>query len=137
MIRVWLEGVDGGHEQAQADPDEIDVGHREGDLAVDRNAALEQAVEQFQQRDVALAPGSRPRSRALLDEDRALAHPAAPIELVTKLYGGHGPVTCSSQPRGPYCRARVAAQAWNASVAASSTRYTPLSTICPPWPLAS
>ncbi len=42
------------HERAQRDVDEVDVGDRQRDLARDHDAAAEQAVEQVDERDVAL-----------------------------------------------------------------------------------
>src|SRR5436305_11028016 len=84
-----LERPDGREQHAQADIDEIHVRDRERDVAAQRNALVQDAVDELEQRDLLLQ--RRPaRRRTHANSDG------------TKLYGGHGPVTSNVTPEPPY-----------------------------------
>src|SRR3954452_1325724 len=110
---LLLDRVDRCDQRTQADVEEIDVRDRQGDVSVDHDAAVEEAVDQVHESNVA-GLNRPPQGRVA---HGAGSHRAASIDPLTKLYGGHGPVSSTCTSRASYSVASLSTAEWNSAAA--------------------
>src|SRR4051812_1982736 len=115
-----------GEHEPQAEVDQVDPGEREDEVAADHDAAVDEPVDEVDQRDV-IAAG-----------DPARRHDASAVRSPTKLYGGQGPLTSRNRSPSAATYALISsATVKNGPSSPRGTRWALLSSIGSSRPLSA